>query len=633
MDDAPDDLLLPRGRARRRQGRSSDLLFLVESWEDSDDGVLGFLEGTGVFGDLSSTELRDLLPHLVARHLQAGEQLLGPGDTVDALHVVGHGRLAVESADGRRREAGPGSVVGEAALLGPLPTTDRVTAVRDTVVLRLPTRAFTSFAMRHPEALLGVCRDLVAPSTGPAPHPDGAPGQRCVTVAVVPLGGVAVHPLLDALAPALARYGPSTVIDADAVDRRFHPGASRTPIDDPRNGALVGWLHALEARHRVVFTVTRTDDPDWTRRCLRQADRVLLVGDASRPPEVEEATRAHLGHVPPVCRVDLVLLQPSSATSPSGTAAWLDAVDVSLHHHVRLGRPGDVRRVARHLVDQARGLVLGGGGARGFAHLGVLQAIDELGIEVDVIAGTSIGSVMGALFASGLDHDGRVAAATRALVDRGRLAPVTLPLVSFSSGRRVTRLLQDEPAFAGDVEDLWRPFACVAASLDRVEKVVIDRGPTWHALRASVSLPGVWPPVHHDGELLVDGGILDNLPFEDVVGRVGGGPVIAVDLDASARREPSDPYEIHLSGWRLLARRCNPFRPSPRIPGILEVIVRSATLAGTTAQRQRLAATPVAVHLRPPLGAAGLLDFSGATDLIAPAHAHALEVLAELHGA
>lgn len=622
-----DRILRPRGRAGRRGGQASDLLFLIESWEDSDDGVVGFLEGTSLFGDLSREDLRDLLPHLVARHLRAGEELLRPGDVMDALHVVGHGRLAVEDLDGRRREVGPGSVVGEVALLGSVPTSDRVTAVRDTVVLRLPTRAFTSFAQRHPEALLGVCRDLVSHRVSPTDQDAPARGEPCITVAVLPVGGTDARPLLDLLLPALVVYGPSTVVDAEAVDRRFQDGASRTSVDDPRNGALVGWLHALESRHRVVFTLADPAEPVWAARCLRQADRVLLVADAMQPAGLDPSVVERLEHVPDVCRVDLVLLHPAGTEAPTGTAAWLDAVDVTLHHHVRVGDAAHARRLARHLVGRARGLVLGGGGARGFAHLGVLRALDELGIEVDVVAGTSIGSVMGALYAAGLDHDGRVSAATHALVDQGRIAPVTLPLVSFSSGRRISRLLRDVTVFTADIEDLWRPFYCVAASLDRIEKVVLDRGPIWRALRASVSLPGVWPPVHHAGELLVDGGILDNLPIEDMALRLGEGPVIAVDLDSSGMREPSDEYDLHLSGWRLLAHRLNPFRPSPRVPGILEVIVRSATLAGTTAQRQRLASTPVALHLRPPLGASGLLDFRDSIGLIDPAHAHALEAL------
>ena len=151
--------------------------------------------------------------------------------------------------------------------------------------------------------------------------------------------------------------------------------------------------------------------------------------------------------------------------------------------------------MARLLTGQGLGLVLGGGGPRGFAHLGVMQALDEAGVEVDAVGGTSIGAIMAGLRAMDLDHEARRERATTALVHSGNLFSPTLPVLSLSSARRVRRLLED-PRYFGDVaiEQCWLPYFCVSANLTRAETVVHDRGPMAAAVRASLSLPGVFPP-------------------------------------------------------------------------------------------------------------------------------------------
>lgn len=217
----------------------------------------------------------------------------------------------------------------------------------------------------------------------------------------------------------------------------------------------------------------------------------------------------------------------------------------------------------------------------GFAHLGVMRALEEAGIEVDVVGGTSIGAIMGAFFAAELNDGARVRAATRAMVDRGSVVGYTLPLVSVSSARKVSRLLRAEPAFAPGIEDLWRPFFCVSASLNAVREVVHERGPVWRAIRSSISLPGVYPPVHRRGDLLVDGGVLNNLPVDVMATRVSAGPIIAVDLQPAAQGAPPEPFDVSISGWKVLASRLNPFTRSIQMPGLADVVLRSLLLAST----------------------------------------------------
>ncbi len=178
------------------------------------------------------------------------------------------------------------------------------------------------------------------------------------------------------------------------------------------------------------------------------------------------------------------------------------------------------------------GLALGGGGARGAAHIGVLRVLEELHVPVDYVAGTSMGAVVGGLYASGMSPDEIEQALTSidwndTLSDRTsykeliyrRKQDESRHLTSFEAGLRKGRLISQLPT----------PFKAVAADIETGEAVVLDHGDLAEAIRASMSIPGVFSPMEIDGRLLVDGGIADNVPV-DVVRAMGADIVIAVDV-------------------------------------------------------------------------------------------------------
>ncbi|MBN9108877.1 MAG: patatin-like phospholipase family protein [Pseudonocardia sp.] len=607
-----DAIVAGRGRGRRRR----TMLFLVESFSDPDSpdagAALDFLSGTEVFGGLDRDALRGLLPHLEPVHVGAGEPI-AVGDT---LLLVGHGRVEVVGADGSVSPRAPGQVVDAAALLGGATAGAGARAVRDSMLLTLSAAAFETFAHRHPAALLGLCRQLVRLSARPVevvPVP-----QAANTVAVLPAGRAPVPgDFVPALVRALTAHGTVAVLSRDTVGG----GAADVDTADPRNGAVVARLQQAEQQHRFVVYVADPDDTAWTRRCVRQADRVLLVARSGADPAP--------GPARPGRSADLVLLHPSGTEKPVGTSRWLAGRDVDLHHHLREGRAADLARLARHVAGTARGLVLGGGGMRGFAHLGVMHAFDDAGVEVDAVAGTSIGAIMAGLRAGGLDHAARLETSVQAMVRQGSMVPATLPLVSYSSARKVTRLLRDVPVFGWDIEDLWLPFFCVSASLGHAREVVHDRGPAWRAIRASISLPGVYPPVPHEGDLLVDGGVLNNVPVDVMSAMLRGGRILAVDLAPEEDPGPTAGFGETLSGWRVLGSRVRRRTPL-HAPALPDVLVRGLMLASSRGDRARLADGAGVTLLRPPLGAGGLLDFKAGPALVDPAYRYTRDLLPSL---
>ncbi len=243
--------------------------------------------------------------------------------------------------------------------------------------------------------------------------------------------------------------------------------------------------------------------------------------------------------------------------------------------------------------------------------------------------GTSIGAIMAGLYALGLDHAERVRALLGFARHSRRLLTPTLPLTALSSGRYVDRVLA-EHLTSIPVEDLPVRFFCVSANLTRAEEVVHERGPLWPAVRASMSLPGIFPPVYADGDLLIDGGAMDNVPVGIMRALIGPGRIVAADVYPEV--EPltaAAPFEAGLSGWRVLGQRLNPFTPPRPVPGIVPILTRSTGLSQVRGRRALLDTDRADLLLRPPVAGLGVLNFKGGTALIEIGYRHAAAALAE----
>ena len=582
-----------------------------------------FLAGIPFFAPLDERTLQRLAGELEPVRVAAGDVLIAQGAPGDGLYVLVSGRLRVSvTADGSERvlhDLTRGAVIGEIALLSDRPRSATVRAVRDSDLLLLSNSSFEALVKQIPEFLGQVARLLIERLLAvDRPHPH----VRNHAIAIAPAGRDAVHAraIAQALTARLARTGTVRLLDSGAVERELGRGAAQRGPAHPRGDELTGWLDAAERNHDQVVYLTDPDDTEWSRLCLRQCDLALLAGGCADARLGAVEARA-LGTA--LLRCELVL---AHRFRPAGAARWLEGRAVADYHHVRDGHPEDVARLARMITGTACGVVLGGGGSRGFAHLGVLRALDEAGVPVDVVGGTSIGAVMGALYAQGLPHEQRVTTALDAFTRSGRLASPTLPLVALSSGNRVDRLLNEY--FGRDsIENLPVRYFCASANLTRAELVVHERGSLWRAIRASLSLPGIFPPVYADGDLLVDGGTLDNVPVDAMRARIGAGSVVGVDISPAVEPVTAAPFDPGLSGWRVLAHRLNPMTPPREMPSVIDIVSRATGLSGTRQRRAALTTAAVDLLLHPPVPAIGVLDFKAGAALIETGYRHAAQAI------
>ena len=244
----------------------------------------------------------------------------------------------------------------------------------------------------------------------------------------------------------------------------------------------------------------------------------------------------------------------------------------------------DLGRLARILAGCAIGVTLGGGGARGFAHIGVIRALEEARIPIDMICGVSMGAIIAGQYAMGWDWPTMIRSNKRLLADKRLNTDLALPLFSLSSGRRFRSALK---TFFGEIEieDLWLSYFCTSCNLSSSQLVVHRRGRLWWSVNASNAIPGLLPPVLHGGQLLIDGGVLNNHPG-DLLKEVCGGPVIVSMVSPRKDLAMDESFTEMPSAWRVLRSRLNPFEKTIRVPGIPATMMRTMWVASERKSRE-----------------------------------------------
>ncbi len=553
--------------------------------------------------------------------LRRGDVLIEQGSDGDAIFFVEAGRFTVDRNGTALAEIGTGESIGEIAFFTGMPRTARVVAARDSVVLKLSRTAYDAACARDPAIASLVARDLAnrlaATSTRVRSEPR-PPQTRVVTL--IPAGDEPLpHGLVPALTETMERAGGRVLTLRDAP---------ADPSDSSGRATVIGWMQDLERSGVQVLAVADPASRGWTELALRQSDQVLIAGHAGPSPALSDLERLAFDILPEEHR-RLLLLHPERPGRVTGTADWLDARPVFMHHHAAMGAAGDLDRLVRFLTGRALGYVAGGGGAFGPIHTGIYQGLCDAGARFDIFGGTSVGSAMCAGFALGLSGDEIETLTHEIFVTNKALNRLTVPRYSILDHTMLDRQLQQNAP--GLIEDLWYPFFAVATDLSSNRQVAIRRGPLWQAIRASAAIPGVLPPFYtDDGTMLVDGGSMDNMPYHTMHG-LKSGPNVIVSFERDGRQAFQVDYDRLPGRGTLLRRLVWPFgkRP-PRAPGALSVVMRSL-LARQAADRPDLGPEDWHIRATPPKGA-NFMDWTNHAQLYAVGKALVAKQLAEDHG-
>ncbi|KJH48312.1 cyclic nucleotide-binding domain protein [Dictyocaulus viviparus] len=595
--------------------------------------------------------------------VDTGMAVYREGDSADSMYVMLSGRLRSVEKKTLVEEFGRGDMLGMMEVLQKKPRATTVLAVRFSQLARIPEGLLNFIKLQFPQVgfrlvqLLGqyyssLHRRIPYPPTTTIEGP-GDPINHIKnlhTIAVVPASAeVPLIPFTCELYHALSSNLKVLRLSSQKVATHL----DSTVLEKQADFRLMHWLNVQEDTYPLVIYECDYTATNWTRRCLRQADAILVVAMGNKKPHTQTLMRELLSTNQDGARTnkELVLLWPEKTLSPSGTHEWLKDTYYSGHHHIRapkrmfqwLSRKtrksskeivhlvgehevveyyeknvfwtvdfrSDFARIARILTGNAIGLALGGGGARGAAHVGVIRALRERGIPIDIVGGTSIGALVAAVYASTPDEN--VEERTSRWFDGmtslwRKLLDLTYAHSAMFTGAQLNKSLQSVFEET-EIENLWIPYFCISTDITTSEMRVHRSGPLWAYCRASMSLAGYLPPMcdPQDGHLLLDGGYVNNLPA-DVMKSMGAKCVIAVDVGSSEETNLYN-YGDSLSGIWVLLNRLNPWAKSIRILNMEEIQTRLAYVS-CVRQLEIVKKAAYCSYFRPPIEPFKTLEFN-----------------------
>lgn len=561
-------------------------------------------------GDAAAV-IDDVIARGVWRRLRAGDVLFTAGDPADSAFVVVDGRLR-RTADGATAGyLAAGSVVGEEGIAR---GRRRLTmeAVRDSVVLEIAADEFAALLVDHPREIAPLALGLAGGT---------APPRRVLdrSIAVVVTAAVNARQVASRLADQLGALKPTAHLWSARVDATLdRPGIAQAEEGEPGEIRLLDYLSRVEQDNCYLLLEPDRQATGWSRRVLRQADVVAVVASSAPDRDERDRIEAALDDAGDRASRTVVLLQPPDAQHPTVPSDLRGRIDHVLH--VRAGSTTDMARVARTLAGRPVGLVLGGGGARGFAALGVYRALRELGVPVDTVGATSIGAPLGAGIALGLAPDELISEASRLFHN---VLDYTLPMVSLLKGERTSEAIRAR--FDGwQIEDLWLPFFCISTNLTQGRMQIHRDGDIPTALRASVAIPGAFPPVPFDDDLLVDGGVTNNLPVDVMRRLYPTAETIAVQVAPAKGPRAKADYGLSVSGWQAMRSKVG---RGPKYPGLIAVLMRSMITGSLDQQEAAIASGAADLLLDLDMHGVGLLEFDRVVEVADKGYEAAMPVL------
>lgn len=597
-------------------------------------------------------------------HYESGRAIYRAGEKSDCTYIVLSGRIrSVATLPSGKRELmgefGKGDLVGIVEVITHTQRSSTVMAVRDSELAKLPDGLLEAIKVKYPVVVTRLIHLLghrllignnahsssVKMSTEMGSRPSGSNFSTVALLSVT--DEVPLHAFAYELYHAITGIGAVTLLTSDIVKSTL----GQTALDRQSEYRLCSWLGMQEDKHKIVLYQCDKGFSAWTQRCIRQADCILMVGLGEQEPSVGYVEK-QLEHLSIRTQKELVLLHRIDGPRPKNTVHWLNMRDwCSSNHHIRCPKRvfikripskiqeyytnvikttqpsihSDFSRLARFLTGTSIGLVLGGGGARGAAHVGMIKAFNEIGLPIDMVGGVSIGAFMGALWCQENNLTTFIQKAhgwSMGMTSYWRqILDLTYPSTAMFTGSAFNRSIYE---VFGDIqiEDLWLPYFTVTTDITSSCPRIHRHGSLWRYVRSSMSLSGYLPPLCDpaDGHLLLDGGYVNNLPADIMHDVMGGETIFAIDVGSQDESDLTN-YGDTLSGWWLLWKRWNPFTVPVRVPNLPEIQSRLAYVS-CVKQLEEVKTSDYCIYIRPPIDGYKTLQFKSFNEIMNVGYHH-----------
>lgn len=570
----------------------------------SAEALQSLLQKVPLFAKLENDALKTVSKTSRVEKVSRGDVLITKGDRSNSLYVVIRGRFLVSTSDRFIAEIKEGEPIGELAFFTGEPRSATVIAARNSEVLIFDREAYDQVTKKSPQIathLLAAISSRLVKATEKAP-----PLRPQTTKAVVfmPIGNQIIAPaFVDGLRQSIDnKTGWRVTTLKDAPD---HLRSKEEELDN--------WLQSVQQESDNIAIIV--DDPadslPWYKAVIANSDNIFLVGKmAQTEADVPALTGLERGILTDTLQANtqLVVVRDKHTDTIKNTRFLKAERAVALHHHVALDHDEDFERLSRFVRGKAVGLVMSGGGAFGTAHLGAIKALQERGFHFDMAGGTSIGAAMASVLALGMGTDQAIEKCEQIFLKSKTMNRMTVPIYGFLDSTALDAQLKNHIGEI-DVDDMPLNFFSVATSLSNNDIAVMRTGPIWKAVRASTSLPGVFPPlITEEGEVLIDGGLLDNVPIE-VMRHLKVGPNVVFNFKRAKDWRVETPYEEMPGRWSLLARTLKlSLKKRPRFPRIASILTRSMIVGARRLMENTDTTGDVVIDLSP-LPGMGFLEW------------------------
>lgn len=565
------------------------------------------LKNCSLFASLPEDALLQLATEVELLTLKSDDILFHQGDIADFLFILVEGRLVTFYTTATNETKIVGSVgiletVGELGALSQEPRSLTAKATTDAKLFKLSSEAFQTLCKTYPSVLLETVQPIIQRSLH---NIKLLQNEWQENIAVIFTANQDVH--------------------WEEFKLQFEKENTQYPLQilqltpDAYLKEIDNILEQVKKQKNVTLIFLTSSSTKLSVKDLEKIRRYYFIAEGEGKIVLDTFAKnmlETLSHIHNIRR-ELILLHKKNCQQPIGTRHWLALADFNLHHHIRMEKNSDYQRLIRFITGHAICMVLGGGGVKGLVHCGVIKAILEKGLSIDAIAGTSAGATAAACYAYTENYQQFLEflmALKNAAAASITMKCFTWPIISFFSSIPGTHTLQK--IFKNNlIEDLWIPFFCISTNLSRQCEYTHKTGEIWRAIRASSSLPAMVPPVVIDGELHLDGGLLNNLPVDVMRQMVGLHQVIIASKLATGDIDKTKyDFPCAFSFKDSLLLKLGLKKEKYLFPAYLDTFYNALVVGSSYKENQNSLAVNMLIN--PNLSAFGLLNFSKEQDEI-----------------
>lgn len=569
--------------------------------------IFDLVKACKIFSCLPDKVIHDLINHLQTLEIPRGKILFRQGEYPDGLFILVSGKMVVLVKDVENEEklvtdVHAGETLGEVGVISHEPRTATAKALEDSVLVKLSGLEFRDICLAYPDVLQHTMELLSQRSKNLTKLFSSKQLDKKHVVFSIANKEVAFNQFLEKIRAHINKLSNVIIIRDD--DEEFNKKYSTL-------ASIKKHITELSKRYTQIFYFLDLQDSLLAEAAMDMVDMLYIVAHGEAKIYLNQNTlkRIHARELIYKAKPALIVLHEKINIAPQQTSAWLKLAKFGLQHHVRIQEEKDWGRIIRFICGQAVGLVLGGGGVRGWAHVGALKALIEAGVPIDVIGGTSGGSIVAGYYALHETYEDchqQLRKLSKIAGESIFLKNLTWPAVSWFSSKSYTSQLKKMFGKA-HIENLWLPLFCVTCNLAKNNQAIQRDGLLWKKIRASTAVPGVYPPLVIKGQMHLDGGIVNNLPV-DMMRQLSPniGTIIAVELIHNVKDEKKYKFPPVLPFWSTLFTKLGLIHKNYRFPGFVDTFLRSLLVGSAVKQTEN--AKTADVLISPDLSSFGLLS-------------------------